>query len=371
MTWLDHHRKSEEFASRAEIAFRRGQFDDATGMYERAAVAEEQALDAFGRSDPFTFGILAVSVVALHYKAGKLERAEQLSHRLLTDDALPVQARDQIREILSATWTAAVRRSQGIESTSNRIGFALRGAEILYGAAPADLVLDVVKRTESLIIRVTELLAEVPHRTRGSAERHLIEACRPWVYQAAPGSYRFEMAVEGPMQLDLFAATMPEPDTVTRHSLTILQASATAPNTRLPEVVPNLDYRLTFLKLARDLSPNGHRYQRLEIQSSMIETAIALTPDTRSALTETIRECRQLERKDRTLEACEVQGVLRAVHLDRDWIEIADDEGTYRVADVGDVVDDIIGPMINRQVLVSADKDNQGKLYFRDIEEID
>ena len=371
MTWLAHHRKSEEFASRAEIAFRRGRADDASGMYAQAAVAEEQALDAFGRSDPFTFGILAVSVVALHYKAGNLEQAEQLSYRLLTDDALPMQASEQIREILSATWTATVRRSQGIESTSNRIEFALRGAEILYGAAPADLVLAVVKRTESLIIRVTELLAEVPHRTQGSAERHLVEACRPWMYQAAPGSYRFEMAVEGPMQLDLFATTMPDPDTVTRQSLAILQASATAPNTRLAEVVPNIDYRLTFLKLVRDLSPNGHRYRRLEIQSPMIEPIIALTPDTRSALTETIRECRQLERKNHALEACEVRGVLRAVHLDRDWIEIADDERSCRIVDVGDVVDDVIGPMINRQVIVSADKDNQGKLHFRDIEEID
>ena len=65
MTWLDHHRRSEQYASEAEILAHRGEKVTAQGVYERAANAEVSALGALGSDKPRTYGITAVSAVAL------------------------------------------------------------------------------------------------------------------------------------------------------------------------------------------------------------------------------------------------------------------------------------------------------------------
>ena len=43
MSWLEHHRLSEELASDAEVAARRGEHSRALGLYAKAAQAEELA----------------------------------------------------------------------------------------------------------------------------------------------------------------------------------------------------------------------------------------------------------------------------------------------------------------------------------------
>ncbi len=63
-----------------------------------------------------------------------------------------------------------------------------------------------------------------------------------------------------------------------------------------------------------------------------------------------------------------LRGVLRAVHLDQDWLEVTIGDQHVRVTDVGEVVDDVIGPMMNRPVAVHATRDFKGRHRFRDIE---
>jgi hypothetical protein len=65
-----------------------------------------------------------------------------------------------------------------------------------------------------------------------------------------------------------------------------------------------------------------------------------------------------------------IQGTLRALHLDKDWLEIAtttDDAARIRVDSATEVLDDVIGPMVNRRVIVRAVKQKHKYLY-RDIE---
>ena len=59
--------------------------------------------------------------------------------------------------------------------------------------------------------------------------------------------------------------------------------------------------------------------------------------------------------------------MLRAVHLDRDWLELAVGNELVRVIAVGEEVDDVIGPLVNRSVIVHATVVG-GKRKFLDIE---
>ncbi len=71
----------------------------------------------------------------------------------------------------------------------------------------------------------------------------------------------------------------------------------------------------------------------------------------------------------RSGEPVTLRGTLRALHLDKDWLEIAAwDTGEHsRLEKAGEVLDDVIGPMVNRQVSVTAIR-HRRKYLYRDIE---
>jgi len=74
MSWATLHRTSEELASHAHNALRRGAVAEAESFFAQAAEGEEQALAQLVLADkPRTFGIMAVSAVALWYKARELQ----------------------------------------------------------------------------------------------------------------------------------------------------------------------------------------------------------------------------------------------------------------------------------------------------------
>jgi hypothetical protein len=62
-------------------------------------------------------------------------------------------------------------------------------------------------------------------------------------------------------------------------------------------------------------------------------------------------------------------GTLRGLHLDDDWIDVIVAGAHQRVNGVGDVVDDLIGPMVNREVRVRVRRNTRGAPTFIDIEQ--
>ena len=102
MSWLEHHRLSEELASDAEVATRRGEHSRALGLYAKAAQAEELALKEVEPAKLRTYGITAVSAVALRFKAAQWEQAKNLAHRCLRSERLPDFAAQQIEGLLDS-----------------------------------------------------------------------------------------------------------------------------------------------------------------------------------------------------------------------------------------------------------------------------
>jgi hypothetical protein len=63
-------------------------------------MAEMRALDCVEPGKPRTLGITAVSAVSLLYKAGSLDEAEQLAHRVASDGAMPPFAVAELQALL-------------------------------------------------------------------------------------------------------------------------------------------------------------------------------------------------------------------------------------------------------------------------------
>jgi hypothetical protein len=191
------------------------------------------------------------------------------------------------------------------------------------------------------------------------------ERCRPWFFQAPAGSYQFAVAIQEPRQGKLFGDDLPDPSTLTSTFLAILRASSEDPAGALNEIVPNDEYRTTFLKLTRNLAPTGKLFGRMEITGTGDWQPVVLIPASRLAIPEVLKTEKGQDVDDS--EVLEIKGVLRALDLNNDWLEITVEGGAQKISGVGDAIDDLIGPMVNHNVTVSA-RHRKSKLLFIDFE---
>jgi hypothetical protein len=104
----------------------------------------------------------------------------------------------------------------------------------------------------------------------------------------------------------------------------------------------------------------------MEVRAAGDATPVILVPESRKVIGQTLRA--EAPPSSEEMEPTQLKRVLRAVHLDQDWIEVTVDGNPRRVGDVGEATDDVIGPMVNYTVTVHALKDKKGRFHFRDIE---
>jgi hypothetical protein len=126
-------------------------------------------------------------------------------------------------------------------------------------------------------------------------------------------------------------------------------------------------YRSTFLKLSRNLAPTGRTFAQLEVKPAGELSGVLLMPENRSTINKALRELSKPPEIEGEQEVS-ITGQLRGVQLDKDWLEIVADGKTVHIVGLQDTVDDVVGPMVNRQVIVRAAKLSKDKLRFIDIE---
>lgn len=366
MTWAELHSESERLAIEAHLALRDRNTSQALDLYKRAAETERQALDMLDISKVRTRGITAVSAIALWFKAGEYIQAEQLAHSMLTDPYIPDFAREDIRNIVQAIWTESSKQKAGVTFIPGQVMVSVKGGEVVTGGAPLDLIVDKVQTIQSMFYRTIEFLNGVSHRRMGRPAKELQESCRPWLFQSVPGSYQFSVAIQKPVQPDFFKKDI-DPERIAQHFLEIVSASAGDDTAELERLVPDETYRSTFLKLARNLSPRGKTFDRIELRASGEVRPVALGVESRNNINQQLRKKSALPAKTEEIEE-ELLGTLRAVHLDKDWIEIIVDGAVIHIDGLQDAVDDVIGPMVNRSVIVRAIRVAQTKFKFIDIE---
>lgn len=321
---------------------------------------------ALADDKPRTLGITAVSATALWYKGRELEAAERVAHEAAARPGLPAFAHAQLRELLQAIWNEQAQREAGITFVPGQVIVSVRGGEVVTGGAPLDLILSKVQGVQSLFYRTAEYLKDLPLRLKGQPSKELHDRYRPWLFQSVPGSYQFAVAIQKPAQQELFPNGEPEPEVLTETFLRILRAASEDPEQALQEVVQKADYRRTFLKMTRNLAPTGKSFSQLEVRGAAEREPVVLVPASRKAITQSLRP--QAAPGEEQQEVV-LQGNLRAVDLDKKWLEVSVDGVTRHVSGLIEAVDDVIGPMVNHDVIVRARYGKKNKLMFVDIEQ--
>jgi hypothetical protein len=376
MSWSVRHSKSEQSAGLAENALRQRDLSRAIELYRQAAQEETSALIALDTSKTRTLGITVVSAASLWYKARELPQAELVAHQWLASGLLPSFAVEQLQSLLQTVWLERARQQSGVTFVEGEVLVSVSGGDIVPGGAPLDLILRKVDEVKGLFFRTIEYMLELPLRRRGAPMQEIQDKCRPWLFHAPIGSYQFAVRIQKPLQLSFLEDPMPQVEQITKKFIEIVKASAQEPDTGLEEVVPDKEYRETFLKLTRNLAPTGKTYQQLTIRSlgDPDVRPVTFIPNSREAINSALRTLAPPKSADQRQESAPVRliGVLRGLQLDQDWIEINvldSSQQTIRIHDVGDVVDDEIGPLVNRRVIVDvAQRKTDGRYLYRDIQ---
>jgi hypothetical protein len=367
MTWLTFHQQSETFAHQAHEALRAGDLPAAKRLFSRAAELERQALESLPTDKAKTRGITAVSAAALFYKAGDFESSCQLAYAQLGGNNLPSFARGQLEELVQAAFNEREKEKYDVAFLPGMVNVSVRGGDVLRGAAPLDLIVDRVKTIQAMFYRVIEWTTARPHR-KGPPTKDVSALLQPWLLQEVPGSFQFSVAIKTNPQLEMFEKENPGATDVARQFLHIVQTIATdetGDETKL--LLPDDSYRTTFRKLVRNLTPTSSEFDSLEFRSVGIEDSPRINAVARTKISKVIRA--EQPKPAAGEFTVELSGNLRAVDLNDDWLKVhVPDEGEEKVTGVSQQVDDVIGPMVNRQVLVRAVRTKSGSLRFVDIE---
>jgi hypothetical protein len=283
MSWAIHHSKSEGLASQAEVAFKQGNREKAIVLYRLSAEAEEHALEALDSSKTRTLGITAVSAASLWFKAEELQQAERVACRWIASGLLPAFATVQLQELLQTIWHERDVRQSGIEFVRGQVTIALAGGEVSLGAAPLWLVHRKANEVCNFFYHIIEMALNRPFRRRGSPGADILEHFRPWLLQEPPGSYRFAVRLQKPVQLSLFPEASPAIEDITQQFMQIVRTATQEPREELEHTIPDLDYRSGFIEMSRNLAPTGKTFTRLELMSTIDpDTSVVLFPESRA-----------------------------------------------------------------------------------------
>ena len=269
-------------------------------------------------------------------------------------------------------WTTKSAEATGVRFVPGDVLVSVKGGDVVYGGAPLDLIVKKVEGVQAALLRTVEMLLGREFRRRGGPPADIQSMFKPWLFQAPAGSYQFAVRVQEPAQMELWESDRPKIDQITATFLRILHASATAPDTELEPLVPNKQYRDAFLNLSRNLAPTGRSFERLDVRDASAPTVVVASfeVETRQGLNLALRRSRPPRGESATEAAETIRGTLRALHLDKDWLEVATMDNPpqhLKIEEAGDVLDDVVGPMVNRLVNVSVFRRGR-KLVYQDIE---
>lgn len=351
---LDVHRAAQALSQQASLARLAGDVAEARALYAEAAELEESALSAVPSDQIRTKGILGVSAVALCYKAARYDEAEALAHRLMADPHLPAFARDELKELLIEVWNEQTLDVSADTAIGSTVEVSLRGSAVGVGEAPLELAWRKFGDVERLLYRVIEWVGRFEFRVTGPPPSKVRESCRVLVSQPVAGSYRFQVRLASARQQPLpepFREPAVDPDQVAESFINILRSITAAPS-RLEEVVPEPHYRDAFLKLARNMAPDGEQIREVEFRrvGTQPEQTLVLADGVRSGITAALpKPARAEEQLEKRI------GILRALHLDKKWLEILlTDAAPLRCNIESLLLDDVVGPMVNQVVTVTG-----------------
>lgn len=314
--------RSEDAAYRAEQAHAAGDPAAASQLFAEAAALEEEVAREVPASSSRLKSVLAISAVALWYKAGDLDRAKSAAYRFLAFDGLTEQGRDELERLVDRCSREREVLRLAKDTGMIPVEVKLAGGRVGVGYAPASAARKRRDEVAKLLMRSAEIEAHIDYRDRGESDLDRNDQIQIFEVPAIAASYglRFYIATGTQQQI----APLVTPESVVKRFLAVATAAAEGPEA-IRAIVPDEQYANAFAAGFAEIAPDGADVQSVVCSAPTWKLANApvttLEPKHRQALRGATfsAQPRQQREGERT-----IQGVLDTVHLSQtgNWIEI-------------------------------------------------
>ena len=356
---MERHDTAQKVALRAEQLDSAGQVAEAKLLYRDAAQLELEALQNTPSDKRKTFSIIGLSCLSLFYKADEPEAALQVSRLLLSErhKLLPYYLA-RIEEAFDIFYSERYLSKSEHRFANRGMEIRLLGGEIGVGIAPADLFSEIVDAWQTIAVRVTEYLGNYKYRTRGFPSPELRRLLNPQIATLSPASLRFALVL-GQDQSELFSNVelghrIPRPEEVIERTVAVVSTLSAGDLKGLKELVTSPDYRRIIAQLLRKAMPSNRFAESYvsAIGPRAKEESVRLTPVKAKIFENALRQ--EIEGPQAS-QLLKMRGRLRGLELNQEWIHVVDkNEVDHYFSSRGIAIDDVIGPLVNREVIVTA-----------------
>lgn len=354
---LEVHRRAETLMAAADTAAAQGRHEDAQGLYREAANAEAEAYGLIPADRVRTRGVVAVSAVALFRKSGDPAEALRRAYLYLAEPDLHEAAREDLEDLLGDLRAEQLERVNGRALGPDWFEWRLAGPNVGKGTAPLPLVAQKIDQIQKYATRVYEFVAGMPIRMHGPVDESVREGMELVMSQPAAGSFKFSLRLSVPQeQMALFvesAAVVPE--RVGDVFFRVLEATVDGDTSQLEQTVPTPAYQDAFMRLVRNLLPDGKDLNEIEVRRQGTDSPVAavLRPVLRGPLDRRIK-ARRPPRDTTQRESTRVD-VLRGLQLNKHWIVLGTGDRERTCWDDGEVVlEDAVEGLVNHRVRVTG-----------------
>lgn len=334
------HRRAEGFMGEGDAALARDEPAVAESHYRAAAELEAAAFEEVALDKPITRGVLAVSSVALFRKAGDVQAAIRQGHRVLSLPGLSPRTSREVEVLLDELRTEALA---GLRAVGPGYEWALRGGRVGYGVARLETLNRKTDQIQRYSWRVFEWLNGDELRTNRPPSPEVRQAVDLLVSQPVAGSFAFTVRVAD-QQLSLpFDADRPRPTDVDDAIGAVLKAAQADDEQVIHDVIPDSRYRRVLMRMVRDLAPDGHEIEAIEVRRvGERRTTALLTPVVKAFLGRRLRRDGQIANEPSEIE---LRDTLRVIDLNRSRIGLGpkDEEQWCRVPQDLAIVDLVAG----------------------------
>ena len=358
------HRAAMNLADEAAANRRRGYHERALDLTRKAFELERNAAREIESELEFepTRSVLHRSAASLALECDEIREAERLIGRALSGNP-PDEIAEELRDLLEDVYFLRHLSLRGIVLQPDEFQLSLEGDAIGFGIAPTNYFLPRIRDVETLIFRTAERMKGRGFRESGRRPKELSDELELYVSVPRAASFAVSFRIGGP-QLELALAGASFPREVITDVFDCFELLNAVNFRELEERIPDESYFRNFVGLAEQIAPDGEKVRRVGFTVTTVqgERHVVLTPK-QERIRGTVPVSKPIER-EAIVEIVGTLLVANAKSMERGRIEVVDDEGkTHRFAIPRGMMSDIVKPMFEERVIVTARRKGRGVMF--------
>ena len=354
------HGQAMDLVELAILARLRGNTDEVSLLYTRALQLELAAIEGLDPSIEPTFSVLhrSAGTMALHSHQPRL--AEQLAAKALSYEP-PSEIADELRDLIEQANYQRHLELKGIQLTEDELQMSLSGKAVLPGLIAWAELSGRITDTATLFLRLMERQRNRRFREGGAPPRDIRQGHQLLVSTARPASYAVTLRFAALNSQFRLPGDMAETVDEFMDLMELVNRSEVS-DVDIQQRIPDPAYLRNFLALAKKIAPDGDQINQVgfTLRRDNDERSVSVT---KPASQFPLPPVGGPELAPKEPEAVEIRGLLLYADGTRDGqnrIKIIPGNGKGQFVRVPEgLMDDIVRPMWNSQVVVKALKNGR------------